>query len=338
MWALTSQPIQNAEALQLTERYMERNALQSNKWLLPRHLALLAVRSLYPAQLVLPTSSVIQLPLCAVPFCSLPPSRKREILRLYPPPYSPPASCLFLENSGDAMRWRSASMLECFDAAFVRSDSLSSRQYLLCAPDCATSMEVEEEVTVLNAQETNNPFLVDTDLLHRDLLKSVTFQHSIASALTTIAAQFRYTSFDWVEEAAASAAGLRVCAGTSPHLVSCVETLRVVHISQLPSERQRELVDSVPRTTLIKSMSVSFVFYSERWRHYKSVEMTRPLVHRDIPRSGTPEIQDLQPLLWVAVDSNMKFCGNVTERERLIRRLYYNLQQLEMDARPAPRR
>ncbi|KAG5463827.1 hypothetical protein LSCM1_08293 [Leishmania martiniquensis] len=331
MWALTSRPIQNAEALQLMEYYKKRNALQSNKWLLPRHLASLAVRPRYPAQLVLPADSVIQPPLRAVPFFSLPSSRKRDILDLFPPPYSPLGSCLFLECIGASMRWRPASTLECFDAAFVYSDSLSSRQHLLCTPDCAPSVTLPEEVTVYNAQETTNPFLVDDDLVHRSLLDGRTFQHNIASSLTTIAAQFNYTSFDWVEAAEISAAGLRVCAGASPHLVNSAETLRMVHISQLPSKQQKELVNAMPRFTLIKSMSVTFIFQKKRWYHHKSMQLRHPLLRRDVPCCTTSQLQALQPLLWVAVDLNVDFPGVVTERERLIHRLYYNSQQLEMN-------
>ncbi|CAM36687.1 conserved hypothetical protein [Leishmania braziliensis MHOM/BR/75/M2904] len=332
MWALTSRPIYSTEALQLMERYKVHNALQSNRWLLPRHLPLFAVRPLYPAQLVLPTSSVIQLPLCAVPFCSLPTWRKREILSLYPPPSTPPGSCLFLDSSGSDTRWRPASMSECFDAAFVRSDSPASHQHLLCAADCAAGGTFAEEVTVLNAQETNNPFLVDADLTHRNLLDKVAFQHSIGSSLTTIAAQFRYTSFDWVEVTAVAAAGLRVCANAEPHLVSCADELRVVHISQLPSQRQEELVAAIPRQILIKSMAFSYVFYHKRWRYHKLMGLTSPLLHRHIPCCGTPQAQALQPLLWIAVDQNMEFHGTVTKRERRLPRRFYNSQQLELDA------
>ncbi|CAC9490450.1 conserved hypothetical protein [Leishmania infantum JPCM5] len=338
MWALTCRPIQNAEALQLMERYKAHNALQSNQWLLPRHLACFAVRPLYPAQLVLPTSSVIQLPLSAVPFSSLPLSRKRKVLGMCPPPCTPPGSCSLLECSGAAMRWRPASLSECFDAAFVCSDSPSSHQHLLCATDCAGSVTVAEEVTVFNAQETNNPFLVDAELAHRNLLTKETYQHSIGSSLTTIAAQFRYTSFDWVEATAAAAAGLRVRSSAAPHLVNCVDTLRVVHISQLRYTRQQELVAKIPRMTLIKSMTISYIFYHKRWRHHKSMELMRPLLHRNVPCCGTPQAQALQPLLWIAVDLHMEFRGPVTECARHSRKQFYNSQQLEAGTCAVPSR
>ncbi|KAG5504497.1 hypothetical protein JKF63_04949 [Porcisia hertigi] len=331
MWALTSRPINNTEALQILERYRSQNALQSNQWLLPRHLAFFSVRPLYPTQLVLPSSSVIQLPLCAIPFSILPLSRKRKILSTHPPPSTPPGSCLFLESAGADKSWRLASLSECFDAAFVRSSSPLSHQHLLCAADSVDSVTVDEEVTVFNAQETSNPFLVDVDLVHRNLFTKMALQHSLGSALTTIAAQFGYTSLDWVEETKAAAEGLRVRVGAAPHLVNCYETLRVVHISQLPSETQERLVSAIPRVVLIKSMSVSFVYYESHWHHHKLLKMLYPLQHRDVPCGETPQMQVLQPLLWIAVDEAMTFCGTVVECERRIHRRYYNSQQLDLD-------
>ncbi|GET88841.1 hypothetical protein, conserved [Leishmania tarentolae] len=331
MWALTSRPIQNAEALQLMERYKAHHRLQSNRWLLPRHLPFFAVRPLYPAQLVLSTSSLIQLPLSAVPFSSLPLSRKRDIFSLCPPPSTPPGSCSFLECSGASMRWRPASVLECFHAAFVCSDFPSCHQHLLCAAHCAGSVTVADEVTVFNAQETTNPFLIDDDLVHRNFLTKEAYQHSIGSSLTTIAAQFRYTSFDWIEATVAATAGLRVCASATPHLVNCVETLRVVHISQLPHKRQQELVDDIPRLTLLKSMTISYIFYRNRWRHHRALDVKPSLLHRHVPCCGTPQAQALQPLLWLPVDVNKEFRGSVTECKRQVRKQFYNSQQLELD-------
>ncbi|KPA83783.1 hypothetical protein ABB37_02007 [Leptomonas pyrrhocoris] len=329
MWALNAAPIQCHEAVQLLSRYRKQNGFQSGLWLLPQHLTLFGVRELYTAQLLLPTDGLLSGPPRAVPFSLLHPSTQRGILNDYPPAIMPAGRFAFLERSPATTQWRAATLMECFEAAFLQSNRSCGHMQLLCAPSFATRIAVPEEVAVLNAQETSNPFLVDASLCHRSLVTGAALQDTVSSALTTIAAQFRYTSFDWVEAGMVEAAGLRVRPSATPHLVNSVESLQVAHVSQLPMERQEELVNLVPRYVLLKSMKLSYVYLHSRWRNAHELELTNRLRHSDIPRvEGTRE-SPVQLLLWVAVKAEDDFCGPVTVCERSVRRRYYNAQQLE---------
>ncbi|KPI87120.1 hypothetical protein ABL78_3773 [Leptomonas seymouri] len=329
MWALNATPIQGQEALQLLTRYSKQNGFKSVMWLLPQHLALLGVRALCPAQLLLPTSDLLSGPPCAVPFSLLPLRTQRGILNDYPPPIMLPGCFFLLERTPEATRWRSATLAECFDAAFLHRSTTCASSQLLCAPTFAAQVAVPEEVAVLNAQETSNAFLVDSSLCHRSYVTGAALQDSISSALTTIAAQFRYTSLDWVEASVVEKTGLRVRASATPHLVNSVETLQVVHVSQLPIERQEDMVNSVPRYVLLKSMRASFVYLHSKWRHERALELTSGLRRIHIPQmEGTIE-PPIQLLLWVAVSSTDDFSGPTTVCERIIQRRFYNAQQLE---------
>lgn len=329
MWALNGAPIQNTEALQLLDRYKQRSGFQSSLWLLPRHLTLFNVRPLYPPQVMLPVCSLLPRPPCAVPFSLLRPSAQRGILGDFPPPTVPPGRFLFIERNPAGTRWRTATLAECFEAAFAQGGSSYGHARLLCEPNFTELSAVPGEVGVLNAQETSNPFLVDCSLCHRSLMTGAAFEDSVSSALTTIAAQFRYTSFNWVEASVVETSGLRVRPSAVPHLVNSAGVLRVVHVSQLPLSRQELLVDSVPRRVMLKSMRTSFVLLHGHWRPEFALELTQRLRIADIPPVDEGEARAMPLLLWVAVTPAEAFSGEVTERERSIHRRFYNAQQLE---------
>lgn len=330
MWALTSRPIESAEALQLLHRYKSAHSLQSNQWLLPRHLAMFGVRPLFPPQLALPTNGVVRLPLSAVPFAAMPASARQRALLSAPPPFVQPGACLVLERAATGLRWRRASLQECFDAAFVRSDAPLTHPHLLCDPALAPNVALGEAVPVFNAQETNNAFLVDDDLIHRHLLTGAPLPHSIGSALTTIAAQFHYTSFDWVEQHVAPSASLAPHPGATPHLVHCAETLQLAHISQMPTDAQSHLVDAAPRSVIVKGASAPFIFHSGRWRHLNQMGVTRRLGRSDIPGRDEASLNALQPLLWVVVEASAAVPGLTTQVERSLYRRFFNAQQLRL--------
>lgn len=329
MWALTAAPIQNNEARQLLARYQKQNGFQSNMWLLPRHLTLFGVRALYPAQLLLPTRCLLSNPPRAVPFALLAPPTQRRILHDCPVPMVPPGRYLFLERTPAVTRWRAATVAECFDAAFIQSNTSYGHMQLLCESNCAERLLMPEEVAVLNAQETSNPFLIDTGLCHRNLVTGATLQDAIGSVLTTIAAQFCYSSFDWVEASVVESAGLRVRPLATPHRVNCTEKLGVVHVSQLPMLRQEELVESIPRYVLLKSQKTSFVYLHAQWRNQSKLGLTSPLRRSDIPPADCDGDPPVDLLLWVAVTPKDEFSGPITKRERSVYRRFYNAQQLD---------
>jgi hypothetical protein len=330
MWALNAAPIRSPEAQQLLRRYKHCNKFQSNLWLLPRHLKLFGVRALYPPQLLLPTNELLAAPLRAVPLSLLSPSTKRRILSDHPPPTVPSGRFILLERSPAVTRWRLATVEECFDAAFPQSGVGCGHSHLLCEPSFTECLSLPTEVAVLNAQETSNPFLVDPLLCHRSLVTGDTFQTSISSALTTVAAQFGYTSLNWVEARLVEEAGLRACASAAPHVVNYTESLRVVHVSQLPMSRQEELVDAVPRYVLTRSTRTSFVYLHGCWRPESAIGLTARLQRSKIPQLDDGElVPPMRLLLWAAVTANDAYVGPVMERERNVHCRFYNAQQLE---------
>ncbi|KAK7198581.1 hypothetical protein NESM_000820900 [Novymonas esmeraldas] len=331
MWAVTSRPIQSAEALQLLERYKAEHALCSNQWLLPRHAALLGVRPLHTARLVLPYSAVASSPLSAVPLAALPLDEQRRVCISHPPPPATQGTWLLLERHAGAMRWRTSTVMESFDAAFVRSDCILPGRRLLCAPDSIDAALVSSEVVVLNAQETTNPYLVDTQLMHRELLSQTPFSHSTASALTTVAAQFGYTSLEWVEATKVKTAHRRVRDGEAPHRIHMTSRLRVAHLSQLPVQQQKALVNCISRSALITSMTMSLIFHRQRWRNQLSFGVTPKLLRDDIPCVDGPHARSHHPLLWVTVKSDEPLIGAALEREHCTQQWYFNSQQTETE-------
>lgn len=328
MWALNAAPISNGEALRLLSRYKTLNAFQSDLWVLPRHLALLGVREAHPPKLMLPTATLLSAPPRAVPFSALPSNARRRILNDHPPPLTAPGEFALLERTPAATRWRPATVAECFDAAFMQSGKHVGNTHLLCEANFTACLAVPDEVGVLNVQETSNPFLLDPLLCHRDLVTGSPLDDSINSSLTTIASQFRYTSFKWVEAAAVETAGLQICPSAKPHCVRFVTTLAVVHVSQLPAARQELLVTSVPRYALLNSTTKSYVYYGSQWRHPRVLNLLDGPEVADIPRTVDSEEEATPLLLWVAVTAGEKYTGAAKQCTRMMHCNFYNSEQL----------
>lgn len=340
MWAINRRTIANPVGLDLLRSWKAEHAIDSDAWLLPSHLPLLRVKphttSLSP--IPLPADVLVdalqQPPLRAVPFTSVPRHRQHRMLQQCAPPPSVHASLLpqlMTRTPQGTLSWREASLDEFLDASFFQS---RPQERLLVATavllDEGLALPPLGELTLLNAQHTTNPFSVDPHLQHRSALTGKPLPDSVSSGLTTVMAQFGYTSLYWVESGKLGREGLPMAALSPPHPISTIERVEVVHVSQLTSEVQHRLLHSIPRYVLLKSMVGAFVLNDRRWHSSKMFGLLQPLRHADIPVLYSAQKTDTEPLLWVSNVRGKNYHGNKILRHRHVLKLFYNVAQLPL--------
>ncbi|CAD2220828.1 hypothetical protein AGDE_11439 [Angomonas deanei] len=177
------------------------------------------------------------------------------------------------------------------------------------------------ELTLYNAQQCSNPFIVDSTLEHMDYLTKGPLPESVGSGLTTVASQFNYTSLYWKEVKAADQSAGPTAA---PHCIMTLEGIDLVHVSQLSVEQQKKLLTTISRHVLMGSLKTPFIYCHRRWLLSKKVALTEPVGRDDIPLADARD----QPLLWVDTSLVESYEGAPIQRYRQVKRFYYNSSQL----------
>ncbi|CCW68220.1 unnamed protein product [Phytomonas sp. Hart1] len=333
MWAITKRPILNTEAGRQLEARRKLCDFQSNMWLLPSHLHILRLRTgTRNSTLVLPAEDFIEISPRAFPVSQVPPRFLSTIAEHAPPSaiLGKPPIIFDVADSGTYF-WRLSTMDEYLDASLIWSEMSFPRNWLLCSSRVVEWPQTRlQPLMILNAHETTNPFLLDPLLEHINLKDGNPLPKYLSSGLTTVAAQFKYSSFRWLEASEASSV---VKSSATPHLVSILAKMHLLHISQLPIEIQRKMVMKIPRFVLLRSNIMPFVYIENKgWLSRKRICFTEQITRSDLPLSN--EELSHQPLIWLAVnaDDAMAVSNTYLVRYYVTQRLFYNASQLKTEA------
>ncbi|CCW65046.1 unnamed protein product [Phytomonas sp. EM1] len=329
MWAIMRRPILHGETCQQLEGRRRLCDFQSNMWLLPSHLHVLKLKMrTQNSKLVLPAEHFVEAPPRAFPLPQVPPGLMSTIVERVSPPTASEHLPMILDTKDPGVYfWRLSTMDEFLDASFLWCEMCFPRNWLLCSSNViAWPQSPLQPLTILNAQETTNPFLLDPLLEHVNLVDGKPLSKSLSSGLTTVAAQFGYLSFAWLEACNASP---DVRSRATPHSVLVLERMCLLHISQLSIETQRKLMMSASRFVLLRSAISSFVYIThEGWVSESRLRLTEKIERSDIPplAEGSPR----QPLLWVADNAgdDMDESDKYLVRYRCSQRLFFNVSQL----------
>ncbi|EPY25000.1 hypothetical protein STCU_06894 [Strigomonas culicis] len=296
-------------------------------WLLPQQLPYFGIKRVSGTQSITFPSTLLVDPgnVSAYPISFVPRALQVHILTKSPPPIHSPRVPLIVSKKDESFLWCKATVEEVAGCSFFQKSSLPESMSLLVSSDlCAPPrVRTDDMLEVINAQQSTNPFLLDPSLEHMDWLSKEPLPPAISSGLTTTAAQYGYTSFSWLEASAARDNDIR-CHG-EPHKIVAMESVSLLHVSQLPLQRQRALLDITPRHVLLNAMQHPFVRSRTRWLKAKTYGITLPLRREDLPVGAEERLS--HPLLWVECGTPQPDSAALT-RNRTVIKFFFNASQV----------
>eukprot|EP00796_Vickermania_ingenoplastis_P009726 gene9726-6814_t len=312
MWALSKRPIVRSEALLQLSLFKEKNGFDSSIWLLESHTKHLGVQLTSSAEpLQIQAEWLKDGEPCAVPFTILTDKLRKSIVFSTPPPAALKATSLDIQPTG-RLYWRPATAEEVLDASLNSTDNQES--ILLCSSKAVPLSNSCKSVTnstlsLFNAQQSNNPFALDESLRHSDLLTHKELPSAYWSGLTTVAAQFHYTSFRWLQASALKQPGCiyQVKEGQMPHTLVAEEEVQLLHVFQLSPSRQAKLLARTPRFVLLRGLEKAFVRYDRWWKTASRLCLQGRLSQKDVPSTQRVNRNSPLPLLWFFIAHNLHF-------------------------------
>lgn len=267
----------------------------------------------------------------ALYFSHLPESTRSSIVHTTPPlPFR--GVQIIDKNADGSLFWREAECEEILDASLFPSEADEHTLLYSVAVEPFGENIPPVALSLYNAQQCNNPFLVDPSLQHIDLLTNQPFPAAMHSGLTTIAAQFNYHGYQWVS---ASNIGEPHCPfeplpSQEPHVVLVEEEVRFAHVSQLPTHRQRVLASRLPRYMTGRIHNSHVVYHGQRWRSSNSLGLYQKLSDRDLPSSLLNDTSQNRALrrFWVTVDEEAEIEGPTVLRHLTVFKKVYHASQL----------
>ncbi|KAH8613602.1 hypothetical protein ERJ75_000765000 [Trypanosoma vivax] len=258
-------------------------------------------------------------------------SEKKRLVRLITPPSDHKRIWIltYTDTNCRKLHWLEASEEQQFEAQLYtpETNNITHTTQIIDAK-VATPAKPTTALTILNAQETSNPFVVDETLKHTNLVTGKALENGVSNSLSTIWSQYAYTSLQWIPiEDVQKCKNIIPIPGQEPHTVYEYEPQYFVHLNQVNEQQKIQLLCTAPRWVIIRSLKKAVIHCGERWFTWRKMGLNEDLWARRGRVSGvyggTPQHE-----IWVRCDHEFGYTGTPHRRHRVRRRLFYNSSQL----------
>ncbi|ORC89097.1 uncharacterized protein TM35_000131010 [Trypanosoma theileri] len=332
-WALTRQRINSAEVQQILQRHQDSIHAQSTLW-----LSKAQVRDYYRIQcrggVTIDAEGFKGRSIfCISEYSS---NERRRLLSIQSPPVNRDDKWLLLTTAGSSstsLTWTPATLEEYFYASLFACGEGMSNETLLVDAKVALPSSPSRTISLFNAQETSNPFLIDEALQHTHLITGKPFSHTISSALSTLWSQFGYISLKWIpHDEICNLQGIAVSPGEEPHRVYDLEPVDLVHFTQTDDEYQKNILHSIPRWALLQSLKSPIILFGTRCLTWRQMNLDMDIKgNRCTTTTLNPQLRGFptsQHDIWIHCDHNLLYSGAPQRRHIVHRKLFYNSSQL----------
>ncbi|KEG07479.1 hypothetical protein DQ04_09681030 [Trypanosoma grayi] len=331
-WALTRRRIKSTEVQQTLHKHQVSIHAQSTLWL-SKAQAVNHYRLQCHGGVPITVESLEKRTIFSLAEYS--PNERKALLSMQPPPASSGSRWLLLKHASSdssTVVWSAATLKQYFQASLFSPMEETSPQALLVDAGVALPSSPSRTVFLFNAQETSNPFLVDDTLHHTHYITGAPFPHILASALSTLWSQFGYTSLSWVPaDEMLHLDGITLKKGEEPHQVFDLEPVDLVHIHQINSEKQKEILHAAPRWALLRSLNRPVIFFKGRWLTWRQMNLSEDMRVKAggavAPNRRLEGVAANTHQIWLSCDDNTLLTGLPQRRHIVHRRYFYNSSQ-----------